>query len=418
MKIKRFTAFILVIAAIASLFAACGANEKEITFTDYTGELLPGSQSGEQQSGATDKTDDKTDDPVPSGPDTTDPGTTGTGSASSGSQTTEQTPAVVDPQPTTVDDFIPTGNVNPLTGLCDGISDKALTRRPVAIMVSNSYDSLPQWGISQADIIYEMLVEGRITRLLAIFQDPSKIQKLASIRSARPYFIDIAQSYGAVYMHFGGSVPAYDAIAARKDLINIDGIKGSWEGTVFFRDKERRSQLGYEHSVYTTGEYIENGLARLSSPLDQDTHPSSFTFASKSSASDGRTASLVRINYSSSNKPYFVYDDSNGVYRRYQYNKEQMDAYLDQQVTAKNLFIIEMKTTDIKDSDLKLVSIQTTGSGAGYYFCGGKYINITWKKDAYNSAITYYDSDGKEIICERGQSFISVVMSLDNVEIQ
>ena len=101
-----------------------------------------------------------------------------------------------------------------------------MSRRPVAVMVSNSYDSLPQWGLSQADIIYEMLAEGRITRLLAIFKDPSKIDKLASVRSSRPYFIDIAQSYGAVYMHFGGSVPAYEAIAARKDLISMDGIRG------------------------------------------------------------------------------------------------------------------------------------------------------------------------------------------------
>ena len=418
MNIKRYCALALVLFTVLVLFGACGTSEKEITFTDYTGELIPA--QGEGQTGSPDKTPEDQ-----SGNDTST-GAAGTGTETSagtetsgtGSQTTDPEPVTVDPQPSSGEEFVPTGNVNPLTGLCDGISDKALTRRPVAIMVSNSYDSLPQWGISQADIIYEMLVEGRITRFLAIFQDPSKIEKLASIRSARPYFIDIAQSYGAVYMHFGGSVPAYDAIAARKDLINIDGIKGSWEGTVFFRDKERRSKLGYEHSVYTTGEYIENGLARLSSPLDQDTHPSAFTFASKSSASDGRDASLVRINFSSSNKPYFVYDDSNGVYRRYQYNTEQMDGYLNQQVTAKNLFVIEMKTTDIKDSDLKLVSIQTTGSGKGYYFCDGKYINITWKKSAYNSQINYYDENGSEIVCERGQSFISVVMNLDNVEVQ
>ena len=133
---------------------------------------------------------------------------------------------------------------------------EAMSRRPVAVMVSNSYDSLPQWGISQADIIYEMLAEGRITRLLAIFKDPSKIDKLASVRSSRPYFIDIAQSYGAVYMHFGGSVPAYEAIAARKDLISMDGIRGGWEGKLYFRDPDRRKQLGLEHSVYTTGEYM------------------------------------------------------------------------------------------------------------------------------------------------------------------
>ena len=181
---------------------------------------------------------------------------------------------------------MPDGNVNPLTGLCDGIGDDKLNRRPVAFMVSNSYDSLPQWGISQADIIYEMLAEGRITRLLAIFQDPSKIEALASIRSARPYFIDIAQSYGAVYMHFGGSVPAYEAIAARGDLISIDGIKGSWEGTLFLRDPDRRKQLGLEHSVYTDGEKIEAALEKLDADLSLTGSPSAFQFGNAHSAQD------------------------------------------------------------------------------------------------------------------------------------
>ena len=84
--------------------------------------------------------------------------------------------------------------MNPLTGLCDGISDQALTRRPIAVMVNNIIASLPQWGISQADIIYEMLAEGRITRFLALFQDYSKIDKLASIRSARPYYMDMPKA--------------------------------------------------------------------------------------------------------------------------------------------------------------------------------------------------------------------------------
>ena len=112
-------------------------------------------------------------------------------------------PAPVEPEPLPEpepepepdpDLFVAEGNVNPLTGLCDGISDEALEHRPVAVMINNMIDALPQWGISQADIIYEMLAEGRITRFLAIFQDYSKIEKLASIRSARPYYMDIAQS--------------------------------------------------------------------------------------------------------------------------------------------------------------------------------------------------------------------------------
>lgn len=207
--------------------------------------------------------------------------------------------------------FVAEGNVNPLTGLCDGISDEALTRRPIAVMINNMIQALPQWGISQADIIYEMLAEGRITRFLAIFQDYSKIEKLASIRSARPYYMDIAQSYGAVYIHFGGSEPAYEQIKKRSDLIHIDGIKGSWEGTVFFRDAERRKQMGLEHSVYTTGEYLQLAMDKLTAQgkdLSQSEHPSAFRFGERwtdNSAVNGEEATKVTVTFSSGHKPWF-----------------------------------------------------------------------------------------------------------------
>ena len=307
------------------------------------------------------------------------------------------------------DDFVPDGNVNPLTGLCDGIGDDRLNRRPVAFMVSNSYDSLPQWGISQADIIYEMLAEGRITRLLAIFQDPSKIEALASIRSARPYFIDIAQSYGAVYMHFGGSVPAYEAIAARDDLISIDGIKGSWEGTLFLRDPDRRKQLGLEHSVYTDGEKIEAALEKLDADLSLTGSPSAFQFGNAHSAQDGSAAQKVTITYSSRNQPWFEYDAETGEYLRFQYGEPHMDAWQEQQVSVKNLFVLRMSTYDVPDSSLGLVEVTTTGQGTGYYFCDGKMVDITWQKDAYNTPITLYDTDGKELTVARGKSFVCVV---------
>lgn len=313
--------------------------------------------------------------------------------------------------------FVPDGNVNPLTGLCDGISDEALVRRPVAIMVSNSYDSLPQWGISQADIIYEMLAEGRITRLLAIFKDPSKIEKLASVRSARPYFIDIAQSYGAVYMHFGGSVPAYEAIASRSDLVSIDGIKGRWEGTLFFRDPDRRKNIGLEHSVYTTGEYIEEALATLKSDLSQEPQPSAFNFSEEHSAAKGGDMSRVAVTFSNRHKPYYTYDAQKGTYLRFQYDEPHMDAWLDAQIEVKNLLVLRMATVDL-NNDLSLVDVDTTDKGEGYYFCDGKYVPITWEKTAYNSPINFFDAGGQPLTLARGKTFVSVVTETAGVEIQ
>ncbi len=319
--------------------------------------------------------------------------------------------------------FVAEGNVNPLTGLCDGISDEALVTRPVAVMINNMIKALPQWGISQADIIYEMLAEGRITRFLAIFQDHAKIEKLASIRSARPYYIDIAQSYGAVYIHFGGSVPAYDAIAARKDLIHLDGIKGSWEGTVVFRDPERRKQMGYEHSVYTTGEYLTLAMEKLSNKgydLNQTEHPSAFTFGerwSDNSAVDGETANKVTVTFSSSHKPWFEYDAESQKYLRFQYGDPQMDGWMDCQLAVDNVLVLRMSTKDIP-SDLKLIDVDTTGEGEGYFFTKGKYVPITWQKEKYNSEILYFTRDGQPLVVSRGTTFVSVVTTTADVVIE
>ena len=323
----------------------------------------------------------------------------------------EEPPADVTPEPSAPpDDFVPDGNVNPLTGLCDGLSDTALASRPVAVMVSNIISSLPQWGVADADILIEMLAEGRITRLMALYQDPAKIDHIASIRSARPYFIDMAQSFGAVYIHFGGSVPAYDAIKARKDLLHIDGISGNWEGTVFFRDKDRKAQLGSEHSVYTTGELLQKGLERLKADLTLAEQPSAFTFGSHPSAESGQQGEKVQITYSSGHKPYFEYDESTGEYLRYEYGAKQMDGWTKEQISVKNVVLLRMDTTSVPNSSLGLIEIQTTGAGEGYYFCGGKYIPITWSKDSYNGALTLYDASGAEVVLARGQTFISCTL--------
>ena len=312
---------------------------------------------------------------------------------------------------------LPEGNMNPLTGLYDGISDEALAHRPVAIMIGNSYSGLPQWGIGSADIIYEMIAEGRITRLMAIYQDYTKIDKVSSIRSARPYFIDIAQSYGAVFVHFGASEPAAEQISLREDLISIDGIKWPLEEIAFFRDPDRKKTLGGEHSIYTTGELLKLAFDRQSKTLTQSEHPSAFMFGDTSSAANGKPMSKVEVTFKNNHKPYFVYDTSTGEYLRYQYNEPHIDGLSGKQISVKNVLVLRMELTDL-DHHLDIVDIQTTGSGSGYYFCKGKYIDITWEKDAYNSPIRYYTSGGSELILEPGQTFVSVVTDTASVVIE
>lgn len=327
---------------------------------------------------------------------------------------TEQQPTPQPPEPPAP----PPGPINPLTGLEDGISQELTERVPVAIMVSNSYNSLPQWGISQADIVFEMIAEGRITRFLALFQDPRDLEALGSVRSARPYFIDIAQGFGPIYMHFGGSVPAYEAIAARKDLIDMDGIRGGYEGSLYVRDPSRRKSIGLEHSVITNGQRIEEALAALDKDLKNPNPQPAFSFAQEHSARQGAAANKVTLTFSAKHKPWFTYDAQSGKYLRFQYGDPQMDAWYQQQISVTNLFVLRMPLKDVAGSDLALVEVNAIGKGSGYYCTGGQWVPITWSKAAYNKPLEYFAEDGSVLQVAPGNSFVSVVTDTADVVIE
>lgn len=312
----------------------------------------------------------------------------------------------------------PPAPINPLTGLADGITQEKASRVPVSIMVSNSYNSLPQWGISQADIIFEMIAEGRITRFLALFQDPSGLEALGSIRSARPYFIDMAQGFTPIYMHFGGSVPAYDLIGKRKDLIDMDGIRGGYEGSLYVRDPSRRKSLGLEHSVVTNGQRIEDALAGLDRDLQKPDAATAFSFDEQHGALAGEPAAKVTLTFSNKHRPWFEYDAQSGKYLRYQYGAPHIDAWYDQPIAVTNLFVLRMSLRDVPNSDLHLVEVGTTGKGDGYYCCGGKWTPITWQKDSYSSPLLFFDSNGAELKVCPGNSFVSVVTETADVTIE
>ncbi len=313
------------------------------------------------------------------------------------------------PQPEPEPDPEPAGPINPLTGLEDGIDEQTAERIPVAVMVSNSYNSLPQWGISQADILIEMIAEGRITRFMALFQNPAGLEALGSVRSARPYFIDMAQGFEAAYLHFGGSVPAYNLIGQRGDLIDMDGIRGGYEGSLYVRDPYRRKSIGLEHSVVTSGPRIEEALAGLNQDLTRKNQGPVFNFDSNHSASDGAFANQATLTFSNRHKPWFEYDRQSGRYLRYQYGQPHMDAYYDEQLSAVNLIILRMPLTDVPDSELALVEVDSIGQGKGFYCCEGRWVPITWERGSYDQPLRLLDETGQPLKLAPGNSFISCV---------
>lgn len=146
---------------------------------------------------------------------------------------------------------------NPLTG--EGCEVDVGARRPIAVMLNNLKKALPQVGVSQADVIYEILAEGGITRMWAVFQDVAGAER--SERSAPPG-TTMPPAYGhrcLVYLHAGGSPQAYEFIKSR-GVTALDCVNGPYEGTLFWRDQERRRSAGLEHSVLTSSETIQELL--------------------------------------------------------------------------------------------------------------------------------------------------------------
>ena len=131
--------------------------------------------------------------------------------------------------------------VNPLTG--EGCAQDISQNRPVAIMLNNLKKALPQLGVSQADIIYEALAEGGITRMLGVFQSVEGVGDIGSVRSARDYYVSLALGHDAIFLHAGGSPGAYTAID-NWGVSAFDCVNGPYEGTLFWRDQQRRKKHG------------------------------------------------------------------------------------------------------------------------------------------------------------------------------
>ena len=291
--------------------------------------------------------------------------------------------------------------ISELTG--EWVDEELENQRPVAIMIGNTNETgvLPQAGISDADIIYEVTVEGGLTRLMAIFEDYASVEKIESIRSCRLYFLDYAQEFDAIYAHWGQSKYAVNALAAAEDL---DGMTMS---SYFLRDSSKKAP----HNGYTTGENLVAAIEELGYSTEYDSgHETHFTFTSEeepNELADGESALKVSPGYQV-NKPYFEYNEKDGLYYRYQYDQAQTDANNDEQVAVKNV-IVQFIPSTVMDSSTSTLNIDTVGSGEGYYITNGKAISVTWKKDSASSVTKYYDADGEEIELNPGKTWVSVV---------
>ncbi len=291
---------------------------------------------------------------------------------------------------------------NELTGVW---SKDYKPHRPIAIMINNIIDAVPSSSTKQADIIYEFMVEGGITRLMPIFSEYEDIEKLGSVRSARHYYMTVANEHNAIYFCYGQSKPAEKRL--KEGL--IDAVNGLTYDAGYYRDNSRVAP----HNVYTTGEKIVNAIADFgySTEYSED-HEKVFSFNEEDTdLADGTAANTVHVSFGAYMKPYFVYNAEKGVYERYEYGKEQIDNMADPEdniLSFKNV-IVQQSAYECINPKNDLQNVTLVGSGEGYYCTNGKAIPIKWEKKSKNDPTKFYTENGEELLLNPGKTWISII---------
>src|SRR5574344_655435 len=278
--------------------------------------------------------------------------------------------------------------------------------RPYAVMINNHPTARQHHaGLQDAYLMYEMIVEGGMTRYLAVFKDQNTA-KIGSVRSSRPYYLDYALENDAIYVHWGWS-PQAESDISTLGINNINGL--TWEGTYFYRDTTLNVPL--EHTGFTTMEMLQKATKKLNYRSTTDKKALlNYTadIVDLSTKENTTKADTVTITYSNSVTDKYIYDSDNGYYLRYVNNKAHTDDITKEQYHFKNIITYQVSNDTITADEKGRQTLYNTGSGEGYYITNGYAVKIKWEKDSRSSQTKYTYLDGTEIDVSDGNTFIQI----------
>lgn len=297
--------------------------------------------------------------------------------------------------------------------------ENVVTRRPIAVMIPNNAPAMPQYGISKASIIYEAPVEGRITRLMAVFEDFDDLDRIGPVRSSRDYFIYVAMGYEAIYCNWGLARPYVEELINRDTVQNISAaVEGIYNPAHEAFDRVSRPGYATEFTGYLFIDGMKKAAERLSYDWDyDDAYVPPFTFAAEEvraedNYQDAESATKIMPGGTEGNQggygaytPYFEYHEDDGLYYRYQDGKEQTDEIDGSQLAVSNV-VFQYCHGEVRD-DHDYLAFGVHGGGDAIVFTGGKVIKGTWKRyDGDATPAKFYDENGEEIIFNQGKTWI------------
>ncbi len=300
-------------------------------------------------------------------------------------------------------------NQNLLTGIGD-LSSEAIGKRPVAVMVNNASQARPQYGISQADIIFEIPVEGRITRLMALYADYTKVPNICPIRSCRYYYPAIAKGFDAYYIHWGCD-PTVLSYVNSLGIDRFDGMANPYG--LFDRDQSRRNQ-GYsmEHTGYFEGTAFAAALQSSGTRTDLKESKSGTAFKfcgmDETVTPAGEACTSFSIDFGPTTSS-FSYDESTGTYYKKMNGTAHLDAVTGETLSFKNLFVLETNIYVRDEAGHLQLNWAGSSSAKGYYISNGMIETIHWSKENGNESgyLKFYKENGEELTINRGKSYIA-----------
>ena len=279
------------------------------------------------------------------------------------------------------------------------VYDVNSNKRPIAIMIDNNVFNNAHVGLQDAYLTYEIIVEGGLTRIMAIFKDINT-SVIGPVRSSRHYFLDYALESDAIYAHYGWSPYAENDIKS----LGVNNINGLYDNGYY-----RNNQIAAPHNVFTSIENLYDSATSKNYRITSNNY-SLLNYTTDEVAfndtSDLLTANNITMTYSNSGVRSYTYDATNRYYLRYMNNNPHTDRDSSVQYHYKNIII--MKVNNYTLDSYGRQDLDTVGNGEGYYITNGYAIPITWSKDS-RSGKTHYYYGGNELVVSDGNTMIQVV---------
>ena len=279
--------------------------------------------------------------------------------------------------------------------------DEDSNKRPIAVMIDNNVGYASQVGLQDAFVTYEAIVEGGLTRIMAIFKD-SNTDLIGPVRSSRHYFLDYALEYDAIYAHYGWSTFAENDIKS----LGVNNINGLYRNAAYWRD----TKIAAPHNVFTNIETLYNDAARLGyKTTSNDWEALSLTSDTIDLAKlsdESVVANKVTIPYSNSQVRSYAYDSERQVYLRYMNHNAHIDRDSKEQYHYKNIIIIKVSNHSLDSYGRQ--DLDTTGIHEAYYITNGYARKINAKKNTRSGKTVYTYDDGSEVKLNDGNTIIQI----------